>query len=225
MSLFSNVSVKQIIDAVPQVNLLIQLQFMKDREILGGLLDKFTKEGVKGICLTLDIPMINPTKPGLSSASQKFPTPNIPRDLREKTKTSLKLFDNDHITWKDVAWFMNRSTVPVIIKGVLSPKNALEAIKVGASGIWISNHGGRQLADAPPTVEALRVIGPISEKFKIPLFVDGGVRSGGDVLKCLALGADFVFLGRPIISGLVVGVCYINTDNYLDNYSQLLNLQ
>ncbi|CAD5112497.1 DgyrCDS1712 [Dimorphilus gyrociliatus] len=205
MSLFSNISVRQVIHAVPGVKILIQLQFMKDRDILSKLLNQFINDGVKGICLTLDIPIINPTKPGLLSLASKYSIPNIPTELREKTKTSLTLFDNDHITWEDVAWFISKSTVPVIVKGVLSPKNALEAINIGAAGIWISNHGGRQLADAPPTIEALRVIAPLAKKAKIPLYIDGGIRSGGDILKCLALGADIVFLGRPIISGLVVG--------------------
>uniref|UniRef100_A0A183BU09 (S)-2-hydroxy-acid oxidase n=1 Tax=Globodera pallida TaxID=36090 RepID=A0A183BU09_GLOPA len=92
----------------------------------------------------------------------------------------------------------------VLVKGIVRADDALKALEAGAAGIIVSNHGGRQLDHCVSTIEALsEVVGAV--KGKIPVFVDGGFRCGTDVFKALALGADLVFIGRPIIHGLAVG--------------------
>jgi len=99
------------------------------------------------------------------------------------------------INWADLAWVREQWPGPIVIKGILDPGDARDAIKHGADGIVVSNHGGRQLDGAMSTARALPAIAE-AVAGRIPLLVDGGVRSGLDVVRMLALGADFVLLGR-----------------------------
>ena len=99
------------------------------------------------------------------------------------------------VSWKDVEWVRSQWNGPLIVKGILDPDDAREAIDNGASGLVVSNHGGRQLDGALSTARALpRIADAVSGR--IPILADGGVRSGLDVVRMLALGADFVLLGR-----------------------------
>ncbi|MFL6830352.1 MAG: L-lactate dehydrogenase [Sphingomicrobium sp.] len=99
------------------------------------------------------------------------------------------------VGWKDVEWVRSQWQGPLIIKGVLDPDDARQAAASGADAIVVSNHGGRQLDGVSSTARALpRVADTVAGK--IPVLVDGGVRSGLDVVRMLALGADFVLLGR-----------------------------
>ena len=99
------------------------------------------------------------------------------------------------ITWADLAWVRQRWEGPIIVKGILDPEDAHAAVSHGADGIIVSNHGGRQLDGALSTARALpRIVEAVAGR--IPVLVDGGVRSGLDVIRMLALGADFVLMGR-----------------------------
>jgi L-lactate dehydrogenase (cytochrome) len=99
------------------------------------------------------------------------------------------------VTWKDVEWVRGQWHGPLIIKGILDPDDARQALDSGADGIVVSNHGGRQLDGVSSTARALpRVAEAVAGR--MPVLVDGGVRSGLDVVRMLALGADFVLMGR-----------------------------
>lgn len=89
----------------------------------------------------------------------------------------------------------------IILKGVMTAEDAVLAVQHGADGIIVSNHGGRQLDSAPSTIEALPEIVD-AVKNSIPIMFDGGIRRGSDVFKVLALGADFILIGRPVLYGL-----------------------
>ena len=133
-------------------------------------------------------------------------------------------------TWGDLVWLKSVTSLPIVLKGVLSPEDAVLAVQAGVAAVWVSNHGGRQLDSAPGGVDALPSIvaavrqeeeagarrhqgwslwqwpfsRPPPPPRRMQIFVDGGVRRGTDVVKCLALGCDFVFIGRPPLWGLAV---------------------
>ena len=106
--------------------------------------------------------------------------------------------------WDDVAFVQKASGLPVLLKGVLSPALATRAIERGVAGIQVSNHGGRQLDTVPAAID---VLGPIVDavRGRVPIIVDSGFRRGTDVFKALALGANAVALGRPVMYGLALG--------------------
>jgi L-lactate dehydrogenase (cytochrome) len=99
------------------------------------------------------------------------------------------------VTWRDVEWVREQWKGPLVIKGILDPEDAREAAANGADGIVVSNHGGRQLDGVSSTARALPSVAD-AVAGRLPVLVDGGVRSGLDVVRMLALGADFVLMGR-----------------------------
>jgi 4-hydroxymandelate oxidase len=107
------------------------------------------------------------------------------------------------LTWKDIEWLRSLTDLPLILKGLLDPDDALEAVKVGADGIVVSNHGARNLDTLPATIDALpAIVEQVGGQATV--LVDGGVRRGTDVLKCLALGAQAVMIGRPYVFALAL---------------------
>nr|2CDH_0 Chain 0, ENOYL REDUCTASE [Thermomyces lanuginosus]2CDH_1 Chain 1, ENOYL REDUCTASE [Thermomyces lanuginosus]2CDH_2 Chain 2, ENOYL REDUCTASE [Thermomyces lanuginosus]2CDH_3 Chain 3, ENOYL REDUCTASE [Thermomyces lanuginosus]2CDH_Y Chain Y, ENOYL REDUCTASE [Thermomyces lanuginosus]2CDH_Z Chain Z, ENOYL REDUCTASE [Thermomyces lanuginosus] len=103
--------------------------------------------------------------------------------------------------WKDVAWLQTITSLPILVKGVITAEDARLAVQHGAAGIIVSNHGARQLDYVPATIMALEEVVKAAQG-RIPVFLDGGVRRGTDVFKALALGAAGVFIGRPVVFSL-----------------------
>ncbi len=122
---------------------------------------------------------------------------------RAAVEAFLGIYSNPGLSWDHLATLRGRTSLPFLLKGILHPDDARKAVELGASGIVVSNHGGRQVDSAVATLDAL---GPIREAVGpgTALILDSGVRSGTDVLKALALGADAVALGRPYIYGLAL---------------------
>lgn len=108
------------------------------------------------------------------------------------------------LTWDDMAWLRSLTTLPIVLKGICHPDDARRAIDCGADGIYVSNHGGRQANGGVPAIDLLPDIAD-AVGGRVPLLFDSGVRSGTDVVKAVALGADFVGLGRPYCYGLALG--------------------
>ena len=107
------------------------------------------------------------------------------------------------LTWADVEWLRSISPLPVIVKGILAPQDAVLAIEHGAAGVIVSNHGGRQLDSVPAAITMLpSVVEAVADRAEV--LIDGGVRRGTDVLKALALGARAVLVGRPVLWGLTL---------------------
>ena len=107
-------------------------------------------------------------------------------------------------TWKEVDWVRSLWKGPLVIKGLLTPEEALRAVDHGADGIVVSNHGGVILDGDPSTISVLPAIVD-AVKGKTRIFIDGGIRRGQDVLKAMAMGADACFLGRAYAYGLAAG--------------------
>jgi len=108
------------------------------------------------------------------------------------------------LTWRDLEWLAAEAGVPVLVKGVCRPEDAREALRHGAAGVIVSNHGGRQLDSAPATISVLPgIVEAVAGT--APVLIDGGIRRGTDVLKALALGARAVLVGRPVLWGLATG--------------------
>ena len=105
------------------------------------------------------------------------------------------------MTWDYLEWLRSGSSLPIVIKGILTPEDAELAVENGAAAISVSNHGGRALDGAIPTLMALPdVVDAVGDR--IPVLIDGGIRRGADILKALALGAKAVLLGRAYMWGL-----------------------
>lgn len=120
------------------------------------------------------------------------------------------------LTWSFLRWIRTVTDAPIILKGVTRRDDAARAVDAGVAALWVSNHGGRQLDGAPAALDALpevvagsfgssRFVSRFAKKKKVPVIFDGGVRRGADVLKALALGADLVAFGRPLVWGLACG--------------------
>jgi L-lactate dehydrogenase (cytochrome) len=111
---------------------------------------------------------------------------------------------NPSLTWEDLAWLCEQTSLPILAKGIQHVEDAREAVRRGLDGIVVSNHGGRQVDGAIASLDALA---PIAEAVggELAVLFDSGVRGGADVLKALALGADAVCLGRPYVWGLALG--------------------
>ncbi len=115
-------------------------------------------------------------------------------------------------TWDDLSWLQSVTQLPIVLKGVLHPDDAMQALQHGISAIVVSNHGGRTLDTSPPTAAVLpRMVDALQGA--MPLLVDGGIRRGTDVLKAIALGASAVMVGRPYVYGLAnagtLGVAHV----------------
>jgi L-lactate dehydrogenase (cytochrome) len=124
-------------------------------------------------------------------------------DLGSLSKWTATQFDLT-LNWKDIAWIKKRFDGPVIVKGILDPDDARLAIENGADAIVVSNHGGRQLDGAPSSIQVLpEIVDAVGDKTEI--LVDGGIRSGQDLLKALALGAKGAMIGRIMAYGLGAG--------------------
>jgi lactate 2-monooxygenase len=113
-------------------------------------------------------------------------------------------FANPRVTWADLAWLREQTELPIVLKGVLHPDDAHRALEAGVDGVIVSNHGGRQVDGSIGALDALpdvrRAVGD-----ELPVLFDSGIRTGADVFKALALGADAVCLGRPYMWGLALG--------------------
>lgn len=109
------------------------------------------------------------------------------------------------VGWRDLEWIRDRWDGPFVIKGILDPEDARGAVALGAEGIIVSNHGGRQLDGAPSTASALPRIAEAVGRGKVAILADSGVRSGTDVVRLLALGATAVLIGRAFVYALAAG--------------------
>jgi isopentenyl diphosphate isomerase/L-lactate dehydrogenase-like FMN-dependent dehydrogenase len=123
------------------------------------------------------------------------------QDPRTAVMTMLSLFSNPTLTWKDIDWLKQTTTLPLLVKGIVSKRDASIALDHGVNGIIVSNHGGRQVDGAIGALDALPDVCDVVRR-RVPVLFDSGIRRGPDVLKAIALGATAVLLGRPFAYAL-----------------------
>jgi lactate 2-monooxygenase len=125
-------------------------------------------------------------------------------EARAAVRRFVETYSRPSLSWDDLAFLRERTKLPILLKGILSPTDAAAAIEHGMDGIVVSNHGGRQVDGAVSTIDALPAVVEAVQG-RVPVLLDSGIRSGADVLRALALGATAVGLGRPYAWGLAVG--------------------
>jgi 4-hydroxymandelate oxidase len=115
-----------------------------------------------------------------------------------------KIAFSPELSWEHLDWLRGITRLPIALKGIVHPDDARLAINRGVDAIIVSNHGGRQLDTVPATIELLPAIATAVDR-RVPIVIDGGIRRGTDVVKALALGANAVAVGRPVLWGLAAG--------------------
>jgi 4-hydroxymandelate oxidase len=182
----------------------LQMYLQSDREVSRDLVARAEAAGARAICLTVDTPVLG-TRNRQARANfaipPHLPTPHL--DAAGRERLSVVSGKREPITWRDVAWLQSIANVPVLLKGILTGDDARIAIDNGAAGIIVSNHGARNLDTVPAAIDALPEVAD-AVAGRVPLLVDGGIRRGTDVVKCLARGADAILIGRPYAYGLAV---------------------
>ena len=193
-----------------------QLYVYRDKEITRDLVARATAAGYAALCLTVDTPLAGHRERDRRNSYRmpahlelgNFPAAHAAHHHHGAGQGSaLAQYINAQwdqgLTWADVDWLRSVSSIPVIVKGVLAPADAVLAIEHGASAVIVSNHGGRQLDSVPAPITVLRaVVDAVGGRAEV--LADGGFRRGTDVLKALALGARAVLVGRPILWGLTL---------------------
>ncbi len=221
LSNVSTVPMEKIAEVMGDSPRWFQLYPPKDRELTKSFLKRAEKAGFSAIVVTIDSTLLGWREQDLRNAFLPFLTgqgmgnyfsdpvflsildQRPEEDLKAACQKALAEGNNTCFSWKDLEYITQQTELPVLLKGVTHPDDALLAAEHGAAGIVVSNHGGRQLDGAIATLEALPSVCEAVEH-KIPVLLDSGIRRGADVLKALALGASAVLVGRPYIYGLAV---------------------
>lgn len=214
VSTLSNTDIEDIA-AASNGPLWFQLYIYKDRNATRDLVARVEKTRCSAIVLTVDAPLLGPRE---RDVRNQFALPeglsvknlmgagqgNVTKEMFGSGLAKyVSTFIDPAISWRDVEWLRGITKLPILIKGIVRADDARRAVDMGARGVVVSNHGGRQLDTSPATIDALpRVVEAVAGRAEV--YVDGGVRRGIDVVKALALGARAVLVGRPVLWGLAV---------------------
>ncbi|ESR39982.1 hypothetical protein CICLE_v10025922mg [Citrus x clementina] len=184
-------------------------EVFKKRDIAATLVQRAERNGFKALVLTADTPRLGRREADIKN---KMITPQLKNlegllstKVSSDTGSNLEAYAKEtmdaSLSWKDLEWLRSITKLPILIKGILTREDAIKAVEVGVAGIIVSNHGARQLDYSPATISALEEV-VHAVKGRVPILMDGGVRRGTDVFKALALGAQAVLIGRPVVYGL-----------------------
>lgn len=194
----------------------LQLYWLTDRGLLRDIIRRAEAAGCRALMLTVDVPRLGRRLRDLRNGFA-FPDGIFPANLRPAgpapghsgaagssvvASHTAAVFDPS-LSWPDLDWLREQTALPLVLKGILDPRDADRAAGLGIAGIVVSNHGGRQLDGAVASVTALPWIAD-AVAGRCQVLLDSGIRSGTDVLRALALGASGVLLGRPALWGLAM---------------------
>jgi isopentenyl diphosphate isomerase/L-lactate dehydrogenase-like FMN-dependent dehydrogenase len=199
----------EVAEAAPDGKRWMQVYLFRDRAVTRAMVEEAADSGYEALLLTVDAPYAGRRERDLRSGFQvpaEIRAPAIEGAVGHRSMTTAEVFElvDPSITWKDLEQLCGEFDLPILVKGLITGEDAALAVEHGAAGVVVSNHGGRQLDNAPPTIDALpEVVEAVGGR--IPVLLDGGVRRGTDVAVALAIGAEAVLVGRPALWGLAVG--------------------
>jgi len=213
VSTATSTPLEDIARAAPQGPRWFQLYHLGDREATEELIRLAVATGHRAIVLTVDVPLLGRRErdlrnlftlpPGIAMVHANEPAWS--RSGEDAARAWASPIASRTLTWDDLSWIRAAGGgVPLLLKGIVRGDDAEHALNVGVDGIWVSNHGGRQLDGAIATLDALADVAQ-TVAGNCAIVVDGGIRRGTDVIKALALGADAVAIGRPQLFGLAAG--------------------
>jgi 4-hydroxymandelate oxidase len=208
LSTFATTSPGALAEAVPDAPRWFQLYVFSDRGVSRELVARAEEHGYEALVVTVDLPVVGVRErelrsPVQSAAGLRVPSAAAAGATGEMTPADFAALIDPDLRWSDIAQFVAESPLPVLVKGILTPEDALLAVAHGASGVIVSNHGGRQLDTVLSGADALPAIVDAAGD-QLDVLVDGGIRRGTDVVKALALGARAVMIGRPVVCGLAL---------------------
>ncbi len=214
LSTMSSYTIEEVADAANGPKW-FQLYVNPGRDVTERLVRRAEAAGYSALCLTVDAPYLGRRERDLRNRLE-FPPDVTYRNLERDVDLSavppmgdqgsalaaaaVRLI-NPAMTWHDVDWLRSLTSLPLLVKGIVTAEDAGLAVEHGVAGVVVSNHGGRQLDSVPATIEVLPEIVE-AVRGRAVVLVDGGIRRGTDVLKALALGAQAVLIGRPYVWGL-----------------------
>ncbi|GAX17406.1 (S)-2-hydroxy-acid oxidase [Fistulifera solaris] len=221
-------SIEEVAAAAPQCLRYYQSYILKDREWTWRLIERALQAGYQGIFLTVDSVRFGYRPADARNGFNALPAPHrlvhydddhTQDDNMNSGKKAIyngqthsawdqnseQLLDTQ-TSWKDVRWLRERLPphIPLIIKGIMTQEDAIFAVQAGADAVMVSNHGGRQVDGCLAAIDVLPEVAA-AVGHQVPIFLDGGVRHGSDVVKALALGATAVGIGKPVFFSLAVG--------------------
>ena len=196
----------EVAAAAPEGKRWMQVYLFRDRGVTRAMIEEAAEAGYEALLLTVDAPYAGRRERDLRSGFQvpaEVRVPAIEAAVGHHNLTTAEIFAlvDPSITWEDLERLCNEFDLPVLVKGLITGEDAALAVEHGAAGVVVSNHGGRQLDSVPATIDALpEVVDAVAGR--IPVLIDGGIRRGTDVAVALALGAEAVMVGRPVLWGL-----------------------
>ena len=198
----------EVAEAAPEGRRWMQVYLFRDRGVTRAMVEEAAESGYEALLLTVDAPYAGRRERDLRSGFQvpaEIRAPAIEGAVGHRSLTTAEVFElvDPSITWKDLEQLCSDFDLPILVKGLITGEDAALAVEHGAAGVVVSNHGGRQLDNAPATIDALpEVVEAVDGR--ISILLDGGVRRGTDVAVALAIGAEAVLVGRPALWGLAV---------------------
>jgi lactate 2-monooxygenase len=223
-------TLEDVAEAVGPASRWYQLYWPKDRDLAESFVARASEAGYEAIVLTLDTWMLGWRPRDLQNAylpflkgegvANYFSDPVFCGALEKSPEEDpgpaighwAYQFANPTVTWNDLAWLRDQTQLPIVLKGVLRADDARRALDAGVDGLIVSNHGGRQVDGSIGALDALPAVREVVGR-DFPLLFDSGIRTGADIFKALALGANAVCLGRPYMWGLALdgqaGVEYV----------------
>lgn len=202
MSIMAEPSLGEVMAKAPRVDMVLQLYMRGGHEWLDRMVAQAEEAGCAGLCLTVDAAVYGRRERDLRNRFSSAAA--VDRANLDDRKDIQIVAEQASLTWDTIGWLRRRTALPLVVKGVMTEADAILCAEHGVDAVYVSNHGGRQLDHAAAALDQLgAVVAALRGRCRV--FVDGGFLRGTDILKALALGADFVGLGKAQGAALAAG--------------------